>query len=103
MGVSAVIEDIRTKAYWDVAVRPEPFRSDLVSYQALDTILSQAVVRLPGWPVPFIDNRQPLLRHQDWIGQDIGVRDVPHEEAWRFFTSGQFAQLRVISAVGFPS
>jgi hypothetical protein len=59
--------------------------------------LSQAVVRLRGWPVPFIDNHQPLLRHQDWIGQDIGMRDVPHEEAWRFFTSGQFAQLRVIS------
>jgi hypothetical protein len=38
------------------------------------------------------------MRHQDWIGQDIDARGVPHEEAWRFFTSGQFTQLRVVSA-----
>lgn len=98
MGMSAVIEHIRASGYWDIAIRPEPFQSDLVQYAELGGILNQAVVRLRGWPVPFIDSRQPFVHHQDWIGQDIDARNVSHEEAWRFFTSGQFTQLRVISA-----
>jgi hypothetical protein len=69
-----------------------------VPYDELDTILQQAVVRFRGWPLPFIDRRQTLMRHQDWIGQDIDARNLGHEEAWRFFTSGQFTQLRVVSA-----
>jgi len=93
-----VIDRIRAKAHWDIAIRPEPFRSDLVAYDRLEEILSQAVVRLRGWPLPFIDNREPLLRGQDWIGQNIDARGLPHVEAWRFFASGQFAQLRVVSA-----
>jgi hypothetical protein len=96
--MSAVVERIRAKGYWDVAIRPEPFRSALVQYDQLDAILNQVVVRFRGWPLPFIDYRQPFLRHQDWIGQDIDARNVSHEEAWRFFTSGQFTQLRVVSA-----
>ncbi len=96
--MNALVERIRTKGYWDVAIHPDPFRSDLVPYDELDAILNQAVVRLRGWPVPFIDYRQAFVHHQDWIGQDIDARDVSHEEAWRFFTSGQFTQLRVISA-----
>jgi hypothetical protein len=96
--MSSVIERIRTKGYWDISIRPGHFRSDLVPYDELDVILSNAVVRLRGWPVPFIDYRQPFLRDQGWIGQDIDARSVSHEEAWRFFTSGQFAQLRGISA-----
>jgi len=96
--MSSVINRIRAKGYWDLAIRPEPYRSDLIAYEHLDDILGQAVVRLRGWPVPFIDHRVQLLRGQHWIGQDIDARMVAHEEAWRFFTSGQFTQLRVISA-----
>ena len=98
MGVTTVIDRIRARAHWDIAIRPEPFRSDLVAYDRLEEILNQAVVRLRGWPVPFVDNREPVLRGQDWIGQNIDARVLPHMEAWRFFTSGQFAQLRVVSA-----
>ena len=98
MGVSATVERIRARGYWDVAVHPEPFQASRVPYEELDTILNQAVVRFRGWPLPFIDSHQKLMRHQDWIGQDIDARDLSHEEAWRFFTSGQFTQLRVVSA-----
>lgn len=97
-GMSDVIERIRSKGHWDIAVRPEPFNAERVPYSGLDHILNKAVVRLRGWPVPFVDYREPLLHGQDWVGQDIDAGMVSHLEAWRFFTSGQFTQLRVVSA-----
>ena len=96
--MSEVVDRIRSRGYWDVFIHPEPFRKDQVPYGDLDGILNQAVVRFRGWPVPFINLRQPISRHQEWIGQDIEDQSPAHEEAWRFFTSGQFNQLRVISA-----
>jgi hypothetical protein len=44
------------------------------------------------------DQRVSTLRGSDWIGQDIDARTVDHWEAWRLFTSGQFTQIRVVSA-----
>lgn len=46
---------IRTKDFWDVAVRPEPFLEERVGFADLDEIMNAAVVRLRGWPVPFVD------------------------------------------------
>jgi hypothetical protein len=96
--MSAVVEHIRSKGYWDAYIHTEPFQEALVPYDELDSILNQAVVRWRGWPVPLVDARQPLMRQQDYIGQDIDAKNLSHAEAWRFFTSGQFAQLRVVSA-----
>lgn len=55
-------------------------------------------MRLRGWPVPYVDHREPPLRGEDWVGQDIDAEVVSQYEAWRFFTSGQFNHLRAISA-----
>lgn len=96
--MSEITDKIRSKGYWDVAIRPQPFAEHRVDYRDLDDVLASSVVRLRGWPVPFIDHREPPLRGDDWIGQDIGAEVVSHYEAWRFFTSGQFNQLRVVSA-----
>lgn len=93
-----VIDKIRSKGFWDVAIRPEPYRDDRVAYDQLDEIVPSAAVRLRGWPVPFVDYREPFLRGEDWIGQDIDAEMVGHHEAWRFFTSGQFSHLRAVSA-----
>lgn len=96
--MSEVTDKIRSKGYWEVAIRPEPFVQDRVGYADLDDVLASVAVRLRGWPVPFIDNRDLLIRGDDWIGQDIDGAPVCHYEAWRFFTSGQFVQLRSVSA-----
>lgn len=96
--MSEVTDKIRSKGYWDVAIRPHPLVERRVEYDQLDEILAKAVVRLRGWPVPFIDSRQDLLRGDNWIGQDIDAEVVSHYEAWRFFESGQFVQLRSVSA-----
>jgi hypothetical protein len=46
--------------------------------------------------VPFVDQREPVERHGSWIAQDIAPGVVPHGEAWRFFTSGQFLHRRLL-------
>lgn len=94
----AITDKIRSRGYWDVAIRPEPFIEGRVAYDALDEILIRAAVRLRGWPVPFIEFREELLRGDDWIGNDIDAQIVSAHEAWRFFTSGQLNHLRAISA-----
>lgn len=95
--MSAAIGRIRARGHWDVAVRPSSFDPDRVPYAELEDVLSGVVVRLRGWPVPFIDSREQVRHGPNWVGQGIDA-EAPHQEAWRFFTTGQFNQLRVISA-----
>jgi hypothetical protein len=96
--VSEVTDQIKSRGYWNVLIRPSPFQSDRIAYTDLQLLLEKHAVRLRGWPLPYIDHRQQLLHGQHWIGQDIPARVVDHIEAWRFFTSGQFNQLRAIGA-----
>jgi hypothetical protein len=95
--MSEVTEKIRSKGHWEVTIRPEPFEEDRVDYGELEQVLMRSAVRMRGWPVPFIDHRKQFLRGETWVGQDIDAEMVSHHEAWRYFTSGQFTQLRVIS------
>jgi hypothetical protein len=96
--VSAAVDKIRSRGAWDVTIRPASFVPDRIPYQDLDEVLEKTLVRMRGWPVPFIDAHQPLQRGEDWIGQEIEAKITQHYEAWRFFTSGQFNQLRSVSA-----
>jgi len=96
--MSEITEKIRSRGYWEVAIRPEPFNAERVEYAKLDELLAGVAVRLRGWPVPFVDYREQPLRAENWIGQDIDAGGVSHYEAWRFFMSGQFNHLRAVSA-----
>ena len=96
--MSAITDKIRSKGYWDVTIRPKPYDDNRVGYGELEEILTKAAVRLRGWPVPFIDHREPVTRGASWIGQDVNAEVVEHFEAWRFFMSGQFNHLRAVSA-----
>lgn len=98
MAVNPIVDRIRARGHWNIAIRPEPFQPDRVSLDQLEGTISNAVVRLRGWPVPYIDPRERRRRGATWIGQDIEAQNVPHREAWRLFTTGQFTHLRVISA-----
>src|SRR4051812_18703599 len=96
--MSDVSDKIRSRGHWDITIRPTRFDQGRVPYAELDDTLASVVVSFRGWPVPFIDQREPLVRGEDWIGQDVDAEMVNHYEAWRFFTSGQFNQLRSVSA-----
>ena len=98
-GMSDLTEKVRSRGHWVIVIRPASFVADRVPYEQLDEIIPAAAVRMRGWPVPYADyGRDPLLRGDDWVGQDIDADMVSHYEAWRFFTSGQFSHLRSVSA-----
>jgi hypothetical protein len=96
--VSAVVDKIRSRGAWDVTIRPASFVPNRIPYQDLDEVLEKVLVRMRGWPVPYMDAHQPFQRGEDWIGQEIEAQVTQHYEAWRFFTSGQFNHLRAVSA-----
>lgn len=92
---SEVQEFIVSRGHFDVSVRPSTFDEARVSSAALESLIVNNAVRLRGWPMPFVDHQIPILRHGDWVGQDIAARGVPHCEAWRACASGQFLHRRV--------
>lgn len=95
--MSGVVEKVRSRGYWETSIRPEPYIKDRVAYESLDDLLLKATVRLRGWPVPYIHPGEYELG-EHWIGADVDASTVDLYEAWRFFQSGQFNHLRVISA-----
>ena len=95
--MNEVIDKIRSRGHWDVSIRPEPYIQDRVAYETLDDLLLKAVVRRRGWPVPYVHLGE-YERGEHWIGADVDAGTVDHYEAWRFFQSGQFNQLRAFSA-----
>ena len=96
--MSAITEKIRSRGYWMVRVNPTVFLENRLAYDELEDVLFRSVVSFRGWPVPFIDTRQPIVRGGDWIGQDVDAEMVSHYEAWRWYTSAKFDHLRAISA-----
>ena len=96
--MSEITDRIRSRGYWEVSIRPSSFDETRIALDQLEDTVLRAVVRMRGWPVPMFDQRVSTLRGSDWIGQDIDARTVDHWEAWRLFTSGQFTQIRVVSA-----
>jgi hypothetical protein len=98
LAVSDVVDTIRSAGFWDVKIRPQNFKEGRVRYADLDELIASTQVSMRGWPVPMIATREPLLRGQTWVGQDVDASMVGHYEAWRLYTSGQFNQLRAIGA-----
>lgn len=88
---------IKARGHWLVTISPKEFVPARVPYADLEQILTSSAVHLRGWPVPFID--YGAIRHgSDWIGGDPVGRGSPHREAWRFWTSGQFAHLNAVGS-----
>jgi len=97
--MTELTDKARSRGHWDVVIRPATFVPDRVPYEQLDEVVPSVEIRMRGWPVPYVDyGRDAVLRGDDWVGQDIDATVVDHYEAWRFFTSGQFAHLRSVSA-----
>lgn len=95
--MSELTDTISARGHWIISIHPDQFDEARVNYADLGKILERSVVRLRGWPVPFIDHREMVLRGDDWVGQDLDPGLGP-PEAWRFSTSGQFNHLRGFAA-----
>lgn len=83
-----VLDELLSRGHFDVSIQPYEFQSDRVSLPELERLVERNVVRLRGWPLPYIDRRVPVARFETWIGQDC-PRFMTHLEAWRACTSGQ--------------
>lgn len=94
---SPVLQEMLSFAHSDVAIRPGPFDANRLDPAHLVSFLEERTVRLRGWPVPYIDHRIQPERHGHWIGQTVEPQRVPHAEAWRICTSGQFLHRRVLA------
>lgn len=95
---SPVLADIATHGRTHVAIQPGPFVGDRLPAGRLEAFMASQVVRMRGWPVPYMDPRRPMLAFDRSVGQDVEPARVPHEEAWRICTSGQFLHRRVLAS-----
>ncbi len=90
---SPLLEEIRSRGYWDIRIRPVTFKQERVPLSQLRPLLIRASLNYRAWEFPYITPRLPETG-LDWIGlenqKEYGL------QAWRFFQSGQFA-----AAVGF--
>jgi len=84
-----VLETIRSRGHWRVAIRPGSFQRDLIADRLdLFKIAERKSVRLRGWDYPHIDRRNQPETGVDWVGQKCEWQD--QIELWRLYQSGQF-------------
>jgi len=84
-----VLDKIRTRGYWRVAISPTKFDKTHISKDTdLFAIIEKRSVRLRGWDYPHIDYQAQPLKGADWVGQEYDRQD--EIEVWRLYTSGQF-------------
>ena len=87
--MSALLEEIRSRGYWKVVVRPTTFvEKRVLDKKTLEHILRTTSVSLKGWNFPHVDDFCELDSGTDWIGQEIAWDII--RELWRFYQSGQF-------------
>lgn len=85
---SPLLEDIRSRGYWDVRIRPVTFKQDRLPLSQLRQVLIRASLNYRGWEFPYITPQMPKFGN-DWIGLENQQENCL--QAWRFFQSGQFA------------
>ncbi|KZF02229.1 hypothetical protein A2J03_29115 [Rhodococcus sp. EPR-157] len=83
--------------YTDIAIRPGIYDKKRLGPELLESTLLDHIVRLRGWPVPWVDQREPINRHGTWIAQDLSGQNTNKKEAWRLFTSAQFLHRRALA------
>ncbi len=94
---STTLERLRSLGHTDIAIRALPYEHERLGPAPREAMLAELAVRMRGWPLPYIDQREGIIRAGTFIGQDITPTVVPHLEAWRLTTSGQFLHRRALS------
>lgn len=93
--MTVVLDNVRSRGYWKVVIRPEDFKQDRIASleQALDIVKKCAVaVQNRGWTFPKVFRADDeVLTGTDWVGQDLDWHI--HVELWRLYLSGQFVYL----------
>jgi len=85
---SPLLEEIRSRGYWDIRIRPVTFEPERVSLFQLRQLLVDASLDNRGWEFPFNTSVLPETG-ADWIGWES--QKGCSLQTWRFFQSGQIA------------
>jgi hypothetical protein len=94
--MSNLLEKIRLRGYWRVAIHPATFvEKRLSNISDLYPLLQKISVQRGGWDFPYLDSGSPPHIDVDWIGQEPEWEH--HLEVWRFYQSGQFVDVAGIS------
>jgi hypothetical protein len=83
-----ILEEIRSRGYWDIHIRPVTFERDRLPLSELYPLLIRASLNYRGGEFPYITAQMPQIGN-DWIG--LEHQKEFNLQAWRFFQSGQFA------------
>ncbi len=84
-------EDIHSRGYWWIRVRPPGFRPDRLAYEELLPILKHSRVQLTGWDFPHLGDDHAMLRGRDYIS--FATDWFYYREVLAFWQSGLFAYL----------
>ena len=90
-----VLERIRLRGHWRVAIRPGSFQRDRIADRSdLFLIVERNSVRLRGWDYPHIDYQNQPQIGVDWVGQECEWED--QIELWRLIRAAS-------SSISWPS
>src|SRR6266705_1094268 len=84
--------EIRSRGYWRVNVRPTVFIPERVALRKLEAITRDSIVQLRGWDYPHFP-REGVTRGNDFIEGATEAAFISHLEVWRLYQSGQFIHL----------
>lgn len=86
--MTALLDKIKSKAYWRVYLRPRKFREKPLTLGDCLRLVEASHVSLRGWDYPHFFEKDIKSGGDDWIESSVDWSD--HIEYWRFFQSGQF-------------
>jgi hypothetical protein len=92
MDAKELEQQIRSRGYWRVVIRPSLFIAERAPLRALETIARDTVVQLRGWDYPHFP-RDGVTRGDDSIEAPTEAAFIAHLELWRLYQSGQFIHL----------
>jgi hypothetical protein len=85
----AVLEEIRSRGHWDIAIHPLLYDRDRLDPGELQPVFDRCTVKLGGWMFPVATRAEPFTIEADAIVQN-GFRWNHYKEVWRFSTSARF-------------
>ena len=91
MSLEELLQEIRSKGYWRVVVRPTKFEKlRIPSFSEVRKLVQSCTVSLRGWDYPHW-NADTVRNMADWVesSEDWDF----YKEYWRLYRSGQFIHL----------
>ncbi len=83
-----LLQDIQSRGYWMLVVRPERFVQERIDLGHLFSIVQSAAVYFRSHSFPYVEPAYPLPPGEDWVNAEYRAGWVV--ETWRMYQSGQF-------------